>query len=50
MDDDNGWQFMAQQQEEWEAEQALPEHKRDGWAELVYEHADMERERAREES
>lgn len=31
-------------------QQALPPHKRDGYAEMVYERADMERKRIREES
>lgn len=51
MDDDAGWQFMAQQQEEYEAmQEALPPHKRDGYAERMAELADMERKRAREEA
>ena len=49
MDDDNGWQFMAQQQEEWEAEQALPEHKRDGWAERMAEQQDFRNDQRREQ-
>lgn len=30
-------------------EEGLPEHKRSGYAERMYEHADMERKRRREE-
>ena len=36
--------------EEWEEQQdALPEHKREGYAEMMYEMADMRRKAEREE-
>ena len=49
---------MTQQQfdtevtrEEWEEQQAaLPEHKRDGYAEMMYEMADMRRKAEREDA
>ena len=40
---------MEQAYEEYQAQQeALPSHKRDGWAELMYEQADMRRKQLRE--
>jgi len=43
--------YAYQQQEEYFAEQAaLPPHKRDGYAERMFEYADMERKRKMEEA